>query len=815
MTAYNDEKNRSSRTEFTQVNLLLDRNNTDGGFGTGDTSINSFKNDANSYDTPVTTSSSNAFNPDQPKKIYAFSSQIHAENGEFDDVGIMFPILKNVALTQPIVKPGISIGARAKITVSFDDMETDDIFELRPPYENKRVTGSFWGKLIARNILLNRVIEVERGYFNDGGYPVTEKETYVITDVQRTKNGGCTITGTDMLYYANEVKAKVPLSSAGKLTTQITLTQTTIDVSGSVQGEYDFELDAFGVPKTFGHVNIGNEIVKYTGVTYPTSTTSQLTGCTRAQFNSIAKGSSEDTLVQVCFVRELYNVVDVIRDILVRYTKIDLNFIDSALWDAEKAVGEPLEPYNLTTVIPKPKSVKKVIDELIQTSGATMFFDTVKNKLALFGVAEFENPVFTFEEDINVQQDSVQITLNTNDQTTRRAIDYAKFDYTQNDDDRNFLRGIPFIDDLNERPEAFDAISEAKTIKNNWLDASTLSDSLALGIVERDVLRKTDIPFTVKMTIDEKHIGDLQNGKRMWLGSVFELITSKAINPDGTPLSIRAQVTQLKKRKDSLWDVTGIKYSAHVLVEDEFDYILDSGDSGTDLIIESIAPDLPGLGRPVRVLIKTGFEACSSSTSAYALKTGVYANGLDLYMRGASFGAGGKGGDATEVPPEMEPGFCFVGFGDTKGKNGGNSLLIECNTVLDVTGGGQIYAGGGGGAAGDSWFYDNLNNNPITVVHFGNGGGGAQGCIPGLGGLGASPNGTDGTDGTKDAIGTGAGDGGAWGSDGESYSEYKCGETNRFETTPGGLSGTAIVHSGFCLQILGQSSFSIKGAIVG
>lgn len=759
---YDAKRLESKRQEVIVVDIELDQNDP----------LIDFSADPNSYNTPKTTQDPLAFNPDAAKKIYRFSNQKLGPNA-----GPHFPSLLGVSFTPPKLSPGKSIGSRAGVSISFSDFISNDVFELPAPYDDRRVTGSFWGKLFARNFVHNRVVRVHRGYGADFDLANFQTETYFVDTIAGPNiNGRVDIKALDPLIFTEAAKAKAPRKSSGVLAADIVLASTQIQLTGAAAGEY-------GNATGSVIVVIGSEIIDCTVVS-----DSLLTINNRSIAGSQISNHSVGDLVQIVIYYDNINVVDIIRDLIEGYTSISSDFIPDAEWDAEKAGG--LSTYNFTTYITKPTEVRKLLDDLILHSGASFFFDVVRQEITLEANPEFDAPVLSVNEHQHIEQDSLKIANDERDQVTRAAISWVKRDYTQSDDARYYRRGFEFVDGNAESAAQFAEINEADEIFSNWLIDTVEDTQTATAIAQRDVLRKSSIPTTCSFEIDSAYIrGNTDSG--IWLGSVIEVTTGQRLNPDGTPQSLRYQVTELKAKGGDKWAVGGIAYSA---AASNIDYTISTDKE--DLVLTDIAP--PIAGRQTVVLVSQGVTIGATTTANAALTTGAYPDGLLIINRGRVLGMGGAGGKGGDKDFDA----CLLG---ASGLDGGAAIELLADTVIDNGGGGLVYGGGGGGSGEDAFgcVPDTLQGTP------GDGGGGGQGYATSAGGAGGDRlpfglPGNPGTPGDQTGPGTFDANGGTWGQKGE-----KKGIVN-----DGGAGGFSFVTNGFSLNITsGNNEIQIKGAI--
>ena len=346
------------REAFTIIEIILDKNDPalDGEFAL----------QADSYGTPKTTDDIRAFTG------VDFRTYRYADQQIF---GIdHFPNLGKVTSNTPEIDPGKSIGFRATATATIQDFICNDAYSLPSPYDDRRIVGSHFLKLLARNHVKNRRVRVLRGLdplnYSESN---TTIENYIIDSISfPSENGQVSIKMVDELILAESIKTKLPTISKGVLTTATTPTDTTLAFSSTVTDEY-------GATSATGYIAIEKEVMSYT-VDSSTAMT-----ITRGAFGTEAVRHEVDETMQKCIVFDNVNIIDIITQIITDHTDIPASYIPTADFAALKT-GD-LALYNLTRVIYKQTDVKKVLNELIQLAGLSVYVDIVKSQLTIVSVS--------------------------------------------------------------------------------------------------------------------------------------------------------------------------------------------------------------------------------------------------------------------------------------------------------------------------------------------------------------------------------------------------------------------------------------------
>ena len=395
---------------------------------------------------------------------------------------------------------------------------------------------------------------------------------------------------------------------------------------------------------------------------------------------------------------------------------------------------------------------------------------------------------------------------------------------------------------MSESKSQFGEVSEAKTINSNWLTNSVSDTQTAVEIVNREISRKSRIPFETKFVIDSEYVGlsyDSQNPttnygsyssgfssgfgpqvsnpqlteRKVWLGSTIKMTNHLLIAPNGSSLTYTGQVTKLQPKGRDKWEVTMLSISS--TPPTSFDYTITTDQE--DLLLTDVAA--PISGRPTNVLISDGVTIGATSSFNPALTTGDYPDGLFIVNRGKILGAGGRGGDSGFPASSLEPGICHIAFSQ-RGFDGGPALSITGTTSLIIDNGikGLIYGGGGGGAgyrliclSGDR-VVEQFPQAGAGGQGYENAQNGVQGALGGLNQVTSDPN-DRAESGSIDAPGFPRG--GASGENGGDTLVYACEFSNRPVTRIGGTAGNAIIKNGNDLLITdGDNGQQIKGGVI-
>jgi len=449
------------------------------------------------------------------------------------------------------ITPDKGLGWRGTISVKLQDFPHHD--RGVDPYVSTRtydpsLQGTFFGKLKARNpYYKGRIMRVKVGYITT---PFTwdnfETRAFVIESIDGPDSRGMvTVKGTDILSLTDNSKAQAPDPSDGTLSAGITDSDTSLALQ---TGEgVDYNTDPYtgnAVSATYpGYVRIGDEVIKYTGIS-----TDTLTGLVRGQFGTPAESQDEDDLVQQCLFYNGVNVVDILDHLLKVYCDIPEEYIpyDAGLtvptgtddeWDFEKA--DWLSSNTLTRCISGPEGVNDLIVEMMEQNLMYIWWDEIDQEIKLRAIAPtLKNEI---PRTINDVEHMLADTLKVKDLPKRRIsqlwVYYEKINLTDDDKPTNYKSLHVHVDTDSEGENAFDEKS-IKIIYANWLTSGALVVTLAGRLLNRF----NETPREIKFSIDARDTD-------IWTGSSLLIDSHVFQDSSGANELRKAQILQITEKK--------------------------------------------------------------------------------------------------------------------------------------------------------------------------------------------------------------------------------------------------------------------------
>lgn len=317
----------------------------------------------------------------------------YTENG---DPVVVIPSIAGMSITPAIVNPGVDIGVRETVRITFDDHPHSDAGldkYLSDRNYNPFNRGTFWHKLRARwPSLEGYPLRVRRGVYGEDLSTFTTYH-YVIDSVV---GGGdsVTIAAKDPLILTDKLKAQAPRLSSGVLAAAISDSDTafTLDPVGIGDAEY---------PASGLIALAGKEIVSFTR----SGDSVTITG--RGLYDSEQIEHDEGTTAQIVLTYTGKPVSEIIYDLLTEYTPgFDPAWIDLDAWKED--VDEYINRF-YSARIAKPTDVQKLLNELIEQVGLVMAWDSINQKLRLQPLRPVTTTRIDHNED-NIVADSFRIT---------------------------------------------------------------------------------------------------------------------------------------------------------------------------------------------------------------------------------------------------------------------------------------------------------------------------------------------------------------------------------------------------------------------
>lgn len=706
------------------------------------------------------------------------------------------------------------LGQREVVTLDFEDHRHSDL--LVDKYRLERQTGAavagspaetydpsargtFWGKWLARNPYYSGyALRVYEGFLGDDVDDMRVRH-YIIDRVEGPADGEVRVVAKDTFTKLEAKKAMAPPASRGELGSTISAVASSATLSPSSIGDEDYP-HRDGSPSEM-YVAIGDELIKCSR----SSDTLSLTQ--RGALGTTADEHEDEDLVQWVLVYFAQRAIDIVYDLLVNYGGIPAESIDFDDWEEQ---AEDLEQL-YTAVIATPTPVAKLVGELCQQAGFTVWHDTATGMVNLRALRAAASTA-TITDDGWI----VDGTLRTKRQDDKRVsqvwVYYGQRNALEKQDDpKNYFSRVVVIDPDAEAEDQY-GTPQAEQIFSRWIPQFGRSSAVEAG--ERILSIFRDPPIEARFSLDASKDEDVALARFVTLETADVQDETGAVET-GTQYA----VVSLERSESQVHVVAQeVSFASVPGTGSESDprtiFIENDADNLNLRTIHDSLYGTPPEGSPgitVTFIVLEGVVVGSSSTSNAAMRTGTWPSSVDLALtnRGRIQGKSGRGGAAGSA------------FGTSgSGLAGGLAFLAESLIRVDNTDG-EIWGGGGGGGAGGS-AWQNLPGGE-NASSAGGGGGSGQGDDPEAGGSGVWASGatypaygSDGVAGSTDANGGGGsggdggagyqggrgGQGGAAGQDGEAGQAVQgVGWDNAGTPGSGGVAGDAVNGNSFVTWI--------------
>lgn len=608
------------------------------------------------------------------------------------------PLRVNIGSMDPNMGP---FGERETVAITFTDHKDSDLIvdkyrKERPdahgqsgiegfnPYEN----GSFWSKWLTRNPYHEKYpLRIKEGVMGDGESSLRVRH-YLIDSIEGPTDGRVIIRCKDLFSLIEERKAQAPVANTGELVANITSGASSLNLTPTGIGDEEYS--------NGGHVAISSEIIAFTR----TTGSDTLTLTERGALNTTAQAHSTEDKVQEVLSYNAQRVDDIITDLLTTFTEIEPENIQSSIWAIEASNNLPTL---YTANIAKPTSVSKLIAELAEQGGFTIWPDVETDFIELKAIGVNIVPNLTVDDDGWVLSDTLKINRDPDRRVSRVLVYYGIINPLEGlDDEKNYRSYVERRDVDAEDPTQYGTKS-IRTIFSRWIPQFGRSPATTLSVLVLKLFR--DPPYRTNFKIDIQRAGQLE------IASPMALLTRGIVDDLGN-IDNNTMLPMAINRNETFLDIEAQKLNLTIPIAQE--RIINIDDDVNDVNMRTLHDSIfspASDGDEVTFIIGSGVVVGSSDTNNPGMETGDWPTGviLKLEIEPGVFlvGKGGQGGNG------------WIDVGDD-GEVGGNALL--CTFALSLINNGTIAAGGGGG--GGLW--DDFNSG-------GWGGGGGAGRLPGEG----------------------------------------------------------------------------------
>ncbi len=458
-------------------------------------------------------------------KTYRFSDiEIHDPAAMVGGVPCL-PLVASVSLAPAKLDPGMSIGQRSSVTITFrdttySDRGVDKYAALRSFDPAQRST--FWKKLRARNpYYQDRPVRILTGYLVGGLYdPANFRTRTYFVDTIRGPDGneGWTVVAKDILRFADDKKSQAPVANHGTLLDAIDSVTLTATLSPTGIGDVEYAAS--------GTVYIDAEYITFTRVG------DVLTFQMRGSDSTTPAAHAAGVPVQVCARWTELKPHLIVHDLLVNYAGVPSGYIDLTAWGVECDTW--LGGHVLTRLIGKPIGVKTLLDELMQQGLITIWWDEITPTIPLVAVhPPYPLDVLPLNETYNLVDKSITISEDNSKRATEIWVYHGLKDPTLDDKQTSFSNLEIAIDEDAEDPSEYDAAT-IMVVFSRWLRAQDTTQARLIGWRLRS--RYRDPLVTVSFSLDAKD-------SATWTGDSVTITCRQLPDPLGAISPVLFQIT--------------------------------------------------------------------------------------------------------------------------------------------------------------------------------------------------------------------------------------------------------------------------------
>lgn len=660
------------------------------------------------------------------------------------------PSIQNIDIRPAKLELGESIGIRASVTIQFKDHRFPDTGPDGDKYLADRdydpyTQGTYWGKFRARQpFTRGQDIRIIRGS-SDQSLEQMETRHFVVDQVAGPSSDGTfTIIAKDALKLADGDRAQAPRLSQGYLSADITDTATSLTLEPVGIGDIDYPAS--------GKAQIGGKEV----VTF-TRSGDVVTLTARGLNGTEAVEHDEEDKFQLCLEYSGEKCTDIISDLLTTYASVPASYIPSATWESE---DDTYIARLYTSVIAEPTAVNELINELLQQTASTLWWDDEVRSIRFRVLREVASGAALYNEDLIVAG-----SFSAKDQPEKRVsqvwIRYGQISPLESLDEKQNYRSTLVVADLAAESN-FNGVPAIRNIYSRWIPAFARDAASRLGnlILSRYSTPPRMFAFTLQRDNDLSRPG---------LGGGYRLEHWSLQDDTGANAIANIQTVQVRNT-DTAHAVMAeeVLYSATVAPDDPNvrPIVIDTDINNVNIRdLYDLIYAAPDGDTVVDVTIESGVIVGSQSVSSAALDTGLWPEGptINIINQGRIQGRGGAGGKGGNVVTSSN----VSGAGGStttgaSGQTGGDALLARYDCNIDNLNG-ELWSGGGGGGGGGAGRAQLL----AAAGASGSGGGSGAGLVSNNGGLagdfstttgGSTGSGAEGQSGSSSTIASGGGE---------------------------------------------------------
>lgn len=657
--------------------------------------------------------------------------------------------------------------------------------------------GTFFGKLIARNVLEGKKIVTHKYTIetvNNVEVPKKVSESIHIISETNLTDGQFSLSARDPLSLADGKSQSFPIPSEIVLSSDIDENTTSIPVNSTdgIVSNRTIRID----DELMYVESVGDKVINVstrgTSIINPDGTT---------VYKTNRSTHTVDSTVQLAYTMSKNEIWDVLLAIL---TDIGLaEYCDYEAWKEE--LSEWNAGSQMYGVFSKPEKGQSLLRYILSAYLIDMWFDQNTQKIKVSAVSAWKQSIRVISEG----NDLAKLRIKSEDSKRyTRALMYNKKEFKANDDDVTNYSKLTIASDAKSETSDFYGSVKLYEFKNN----DFITPQSAQTSVSRFVQRWSRAPRTLTFEMEERKLAGIE------LGDIVDVISRDSQTPSGQFLQARdrCQIVNIKPYYNDIgrkYNITALSYVPFIATGD--DLIIELSGDLYDLDLFSRA-GAPNIAIDVTFILK---DATIGSTDyrVPSISAGAFKEGSRVKIICQNVKWSAIGGKNHDIGYSSGTALTYLTGEKYNGGDLYNSLGVETEIYLNygnvdgIETSGLMYASGGAGAV-----TQRLQSGRYVE---GSPGGGGSGITAGLGGViinrpSAFPSSTNASNGTFDSGGKGGilsgysigGDGGA-SVDGSNAPPYGVGQVQTSNPT---LAGGMIKGENVTVYNLDSFSDSIR-----
>ncbi len=399
--------------------------------------------------------------------------------------------------------------------------------------------GTYWGKLLANNpYYLDRKLKVFTGFYDGQSFDWDnfQEKLYFIKKINGPdSDGNVTVIASDPLTLLDKDQAQTPTTPNAKLASSITATQEgTVDIT-----------DNTGFDAAGGTADFDGEFVTYSGTSGADSIVIASGG--RGAFGSEAKEHDADDPVSPCYSYTTENVVDVIRDLIEKFSPIDhASYIPDTDWDFQR--DNFLVGATATGVYPAGTPIKDEIDSLSEQFRLSVFWDDEDQEIKLVPIGPLVSAAKRINVNEHILKDQEDVIRDPTKAVSETWVYYGRINHADDETDPNNYEHWYIVPNA----AATTGLGKAKVKKIFAKNIPAAGSSSANNLADRINSQLSEGLITYKFQLDIKD-ADVK------VGQVVEVYTPLIQGTDGLPVPTSFVIIERDPIKGTLYRYKAVR----------------------------------------------------------------------------------------------------------------------------------------------------------------------------------------------------------------------------------------------------------------